>query len=912
MISYNIISVQFLPDIVGHMKILLKGNWTGENIKLIGTFLINTLPKENAESELAPSPGMIAPIFDSLSGNEGKSYMVTARNLVLSMLSQILDEKTNTENYAADLLYSLTSKWFFLFVKPNVDENSVILAVQLLQKVCFSTDAVERKFKEGLIGLANILPSRFGLLPLYSPLWGIFCRIQLISTGAKCKQDSIVREIKPLLVDSNEFRPQILRLILKMAKSALNEIERVCFLKPGTQLMEADSFGILNLKMITKSNFDLIRESMDKPQFKEIICSQMVISDILGILIDLISAEPVIPVKEELNNPDAVFESENYLLRLDFTKDSNLDQHEHGNLFVPSSAKSVQFVLKATQHKYPNELREPVNFVLEILVLIALDSIFDPTKFLQTFDLIIGSVPPSSRMLRRQIQEFLMLCVLDAVTKQLSRKSQHFDGRVIQNVGRFTIALAEYLYQGYFSSRTICILDYIFFCTIIAMKYEQSEVQARGILRSTGTDLSNFVKGMNKALLFALNHFNHYSDGTELLLRKIDHNIKIILSAHNTDLEFIKSLTYFMQGYLDSSSESLCILSKRILRQILLHKPVPVVSILKSPKGTDYQDLIDGFSKLLHEDANVFQSWYSEKKNELANLFTDTVAQSFQEYLDNEMKQAKDREINWGKLRFSFLKKIEDATISENQTFQTFKEANRMLINETHATEATKKKKYKADYSQMELALESELRELVSQMNQERSRFDQKMNAILRWRLDFTEADSRIRKKMRRDNQVVEYKSHAEMIALQSTPKSDALPQVSPRITASMESLKRISITGSQSLEPDTQQNTEHNDKMIKPKITISIDNLHEEVDGDGDWEEVNLEETEYQKIQRLLRKGDHILQTINCARLIGLDLVECICLICQHNIYLIDHYFIRANGEIVDIDDVEKEVIYP
>ena len=45
MISYNIISETLLPEIAGHLKILLKGNWTGENIKLVGTFLINMLPK---------------------------------------------------------------------------------------------------------------------------------------------------------------------------------------------------------------------------------------------------------------------------------------------------------------------------------------------------------------------------------------------------------------------------------------------------------------------------------------------------------------------------------------------------------------------------------------------------------------------------------------------------------------------------------------------------------------------------------------------------------------------------------------------------------------------------------------------------------------------------------------------------
>ena len=831
--------------------------------------------------------------------------------MVLLVLNQILEEKTDSTNYAADILYSLTAKWFFLFMNPKLDETTVILALQLFQKVCCVIEGAEKKFKEGFAGLMSVLPTRFNIIPIYSLLWGIFGKFTLNTTEIKGRTEMLVREIKPLLLDASEFRPIILRLILKVLHSALNEIERVCFITPLKQMLEVDSSGIQSLKSITKVNFDMIRECMDKGQLKEIICSQAVVTDILGILIDLISSEGTINIQEEFNTSNDTTYSEDYLLRLDFTKDSNLDRSVSGNLFVPSSTKSVQFVLKATHHKYPNELRESVNSVLEIIVIVALDSIFDPTKMLQTIDLILHSIPPTSKILRRQLQEFLLLCIMDAVTKQLSRKNQLFDTRVIQNVGKFTIALADYLYQGYFSSRTLCILDFMFFCTIIALKYEQVESQTKGMLRQSVTDLSSFVKGMNKSLLFALNHFNHFSEGTELLLKKVDHNIKIILSSQNTDLDFIKSLTYFMQTYLDSKSEENCNLAKRILKQILLHKPAPVVVILKTPQGSDYKELVDGFSKLLNDDSNVFERWYSEKKADVVNLFSETVAQAFRGYLDTEMKSAKDRENGWAKSRIHYLKKLEENLTSETQLFQKMKEGNRMLVSETHAAEATKKKKYKADYAQMELALESELRELISDLNQEKFRFDSKMNEKLKWRLDFTEADSRIRKKLRRDHEVVEYKSHADATALEMIPTAMPHSDVSPveiDITkiAALRSREGLSNTkGShESIDSGSKDS-----KSSKPKMHISTDNLKDET-MDGEWEEVNLEETEYQKIQRLLRRGDHILQTINCARLIGLELVECICLICQHNIYLIDNYFMRSNGEIIDIDDVEKEVL--
>lgn len=39
------------------------------------------------------------------------------------------------------------------------------------------------------------------------------------------------------------------------------------------------------------------------------------------------------------------------------------------------------------------------------------------------------------------------------------------------------------------------------------------------------------------------------------------------------------------------------------------------------------------------------------------------------------------------------------------------------------------------------------------------------------------------------------------------------------------------------------------------------------------DWEEVNVEENQNMKIQRILQNGDSIIEIINCARLVGLEL---------------------------------------
>ena len=69
------------------------------------------------------------------------------------------------------------------------------------------------------------------------------------------------------------------------------------------------------------------------------------------------------------------------------------------------------------------------------------------------------------------------------------------------------------------------------------------------------------------------------------------------------------------------------------------------------------------------------------------------------------------------------------------------------------------------------------------------------------------------------------------------------------------------------------------------------------------------MEENQNMKIQRLLQPGDSILDIVNCARLVGLELIEGIALICQNNIYIVDKYFQNADGEVQDLADVPLEV---
>lgn len=65
------------------------------------------------------------------------------------------------------------------------------------------------------------------------------------------------------------------------------------------------------------------------------------------------------------------------------------------------------------------------------------------------------------------------------------------------------------------------------------------------------------------------------------------------------------------------------------------------------------------------------------------------------------------------------------------------------------------------------------------------------------------------------------------------------------------------------------------------------------------------FEEAANRKILRLLEAGDVVYEVYNMSRVTGLDAVEGLLLLCKHNMYLIDNYFQKLDGEVVDISEV-------
>lgn len=90
----------------------------------------------------------------------------------------------------------------------------------------------------------------------------------------------------------------------------------------------------------------------------------------------------------------------------------------------------------------------------------------------------------------------------------------------------------------------------------------------------------------------------------------------------------------------------------------------------------------------------------------------------------------------------------------------------------------------------------------------------------------------------------------------------------------------------------------------------------YEEIDENGESENSSYSSVVYEdrnrKVLRSLYLGDHIQNLFNVSRIQGLDSVESLMILGYTHLYLIEHYFHCADGNVIDVEDAPRDLRDP
>ncbi|KAG0176918.1 hypothetical protein DFQ29_005470 [Apophysomyces sp. BC1021] len=957
----NIYSKEIIPHVIEALKAVMLSNWNTENIRAVATFLASTVSKATKSTFSQDSknnypltitmPGSKSPdtkvIIDAKEAGQS-TRIIQMRNIVMEMLHDILCCKGN-EELVNKFSATITNKWPLLFFAPNINQHTVVLTARILTRLLVTQGPVYvskfRMASEGFLVMGELLPHYWNLFQLNQTLLVAMMGVDIVEIPLQCD----LKQLNTLLrsAPTKSLIPDIIPVIISLWREGINttsqgqadNIASVASILKNRSRSDSINAGTTAVPNSDASRMieDLIHffndMYMDRTDFQEACCRQEPIDAITEILFPAICKSAVLSVTEELgikddtwtfidaevSTPDSATSSPiggrpffDDPLPVDpttgtisiikrggmsslTTKTSPHVNKRSGALLPRLRSASLSSVSSAANVSVSKDIA--LQALLEFLVNVSVQSVIDPrSKTLSGLHIVLTSCPPSSHENQTVLESYLLTHIAQSLKSTLQCEIELLlDSRILTNVAKFCQVAADAVLQGRFMNGAEQTYDLL--ATVLEAlhrDFSSRNEQTVGVL----------YRAFNRMVLLKISDLEQGDFSTEQIVAFLNyciHHQKIILSTRNTDNEFLRSFCYHLYQFLLVNDDAVKNDSINIWKLLLLQKPEAVANLFRTRiRGVEHDDLIDGFRQMLESDIDSFFIWVDSRKVELNLLFKEHIHQTWETVILQENRYGRETLKNSQTKRLNKLKKLQKRQAFEHEIMREYVSKTVTWSQSIQEVEMSRFTKALQDNDGHENFVRSEWARIASNLVRGRALWGPRLGHS-KWRLDYTEGRYRMRKRLQ---PIEDAPSH------QYLPKHTTLTEQS-----------------TDSFEPSSHEdmNMQHKTEAeIDKELTCDPDNsdptktTNNAEDGNGanddetkqldDEDELSYEEDKNRKVLRLLDQGDMVLEVYNTSRIAGLDAREGLLLLCKNNIYLIDNFFQRNDGEVVEIWDVPKE----
>lgn len=521
-----------------------------------------------------------------------------------------------------------------------------------------------------------------------------------------------------------------------------------------------------------------------------------------------------------------------------------------------------------------------VSRILEHLVDIFADQLLERKEF--TGLGIYLKAPPSFMEHQTYFNSWLLRNLLSSLQNVASVKSQLLlEPRTLTNLGRFATHIGEALYEGWFidgATGTIdflgTILEYLQRPDISHLKSIRLCSQAIGTMRAT----------LFRAVLIKLSEV----DDTETIpfLNRLTYWQVVILSAGEIQSEYLHLLCYLLYIKLVSGKEDVRLAAASFWRVILVQKPAEMSSLLSNATASLQHRLSGGFEALVGMEDVAFLQWIDDQREDLDALFFGILSRSWENFVHEENKKTDDSSRSRGFKRQDKMKQWSQTEKLNEEIIRKHEVTFPHWISNITASEFLKYQRVLQDQQDNSVFMWSafshlsiDLRRFGGLLAEDKDR---------KWRLDQTEGRSRMRLRVvpddsgeRQDYQPKRKASEPPAIKIDTkvpAPSGEDTLTLTPTAAEPADN-------NSHAVEPDNKSVLEESFEMIDdPKIDLE------------DYEDKN------RKVMRSLHRGDQVQNVCNMSRIIGLEACEGLLIMGKDYIYILDSFFQRSDGEIVNV----------
>jgi hypothetical protein len=499
--------------------------------------------------------------------------------------------------------------------------------------------------------------------------------------------------------------------------------------------------------------------------------------------------------------------------------------------------------------------------------------------------------PPGFLEHQAYFNSWVFSCLLSTLQDLPSvRPSVLHEPRTLTNLGRLAIHLTEAVYEGWFINGGSSTMEFIGTFLEYLQRPDISQLKS---IRLCSQAVTTIRSTLYKVVLFQLSEADDTT--TVPLLNRLNYWQAVVLAAAETQSKHLHLLCYLLYTKLVSTDRYVRSAAARLWRIILVQAPDEITTLLGQGPVSLQRRLADGFDALSGMEDEAFLAWIDDQREDLDALFFGIFSRSWDNFVHEEnvsseesvrsrVSKRKDKLRQWAQIE----KFDEDMTRKHDATQPHW-------ISNIAASEFLKSQRFLQDMQDSSTFMWSAFSDLLLDLRRPGGLLSEGKER--RWWLDQTEGRSRMRLRLvpdesgdRQDYQPKRKASEPPAIKidtrLRALSEGETLSTPHP-LNAELENVDSVLPNN----DADNRSLLEDNFELIDdPKIELE------------DYEDRN------RKVMRSLQRGDQVQSVCNLSRIIGLEAVEGILILGKDCIYILDNFFQRADGEIVNVWQAPNE----
>jgi beige protein homolog 1 len=549
---------------------------------------------------------------------------------------------------------------------------------------------------------------------------------------------------------------------------------------------------------------------------------------------------------------------------------------------TPSTARLHHIVLPKSSGLALNISNSVVQGLLEIVIAVFQDQILTRKDF-SGLGLFL-KVPPGFLEHQAFFESWLLRNTLSSLGNTLMLNQNLLqEPRVLTNLARFVTHIGEAIYEGWFIGGADALLD---FAGVVLEHLQRSDIARLKSTRLCSQPIAIIRNTLFRTMLLRLSEVD--ANEASSFLEKLTFWQTILLSSEATDdgqSEHLQLVCYLLYARLVSSQPHVRMLSADLWRIVLVQKPEEAASILNHARTQHQRNLSSGFQKIVELDNETFLYWIDEHREQLDAFFFGAMSKTWESFVQEEnlhTEQTTSERLSRRKERLQqwHLEEMakEDAVRRHDVSFGHW-------ASNIYTSEHLKHQRTIQDQNDAITFVLASFTKLTRELRRPNGLLHDAGPA--KWRLDQTEGRNRMRLRIVPDDEERQDDYQPKRRGTETPLKLDTRIRA---LTAS----ESVGVTPSAMTQnvPDLPQAILKGDSM---ELDDSFEMIEEPNDEDG-YEDKN------RKVMRSLNRGDQVQHVTNISRIVGLEACEGLLILGKDSLYLLDNFFQRADGEIVNV----------